>query len=281
MQGSMRNGVLYRRPTAELRTDASGCSSWPTPDANTATYSNGYGGFVNIREAATRWATPAASDDVRGTTPYSQAEVNRPQGKPMTLAKDVAEWQTPSGQMHNSRRQVGATEREPLLPAQASQWPTPAARDEKNGQASDETMARNARPLNEVASRWLTPSANDADKSNDGPATLAKLADGTADDTHHRLRNQVVLWSTPRASERMQENSRDANTSLSRQVQQPTGATSPKRSGRRLNPAFTCWLMGMPWWWTRAEPTSFGAQETESWRCALLRRLSSLCGERE
>jgi len=243
MQGSMRNGVLYRRPTVELRTDASGCSSWPTIRPCSGERSSG----ANRTEFYRAWATPAASDDVRGTTPYSQAEIDRPQGKPMTLAKDVAEWQTPSSQMHNSRRQVGATEREPLLPAQANQWATPKADDPRAG-----------------------------------------VCDSELNRKQPRLIAQVTKWSTPRASERMQENSADANTSLSRQVQvistdgielSPTAPSTSER--RRLNPAFVCWLMGWPWWWTRAEPTSFGAQETESWRCALLRRLSSLCGALE
>ena len=31
---------------------------WPTPDANTSTYSNGYNGFMNLREAVRMWPTP-------------------------------------------------------------------------------------------------------------------------------------------------------------------------------------------------------------------------------
>ena len=59
----------------------------------------------------------------------------------------------------------------------------------------------------------------------------------------------------------------------------PTGETSPKRSGRRLNPAFVCLLMGWPWWWTRAEPISFGAAAMASWRRAQQWHLSNLLGE--
>ena len=44
------------------------------------------------------------------------------------------------------------------------------------------------------------------------------------------------------------------------------GETSPSTSRRRLNPAFVCWLMGLNWWWTRAEPISFAAAEMESYR---------------
>ena len=44
---------------------------------------------------------------------------------------------------------------------------------------------------------------------------------------------------------------------------------------RRLNPAFVCWLMGWPWWWTRAEPISCAAAEMALWRCRLRSRLWS------
>ena len=41
--------------------------------------------------------------------------------------------------------------------AQQGQWSTPAARDWKNGQASAETMERNARPLNEQVQHHFRP----------------------------------------------------------------------------------------------------------------------------
>ena len=34
-----------------------------------------------------------------------------------------------------------------------------------------------------------------------------------------------------------------------------------------------------PWWWTRAEPISFAAEEMALWRCRLRSRLSDLCGD--
>lgn len=52
-------------------------------------------------------------------------------------------------------------------------------------------------------------------------------------------------------------------------------------SRRRLNPAFVCWLMGWPWFWTNPGRISFAAQETALWRCRLQSRLSSLLGEPE
>lgn len=59
------------------------------------------------------------------------------------------------------------------------------------------------------------------------------------------------------------------------------GETSSKPARglrRRLSPAFDCWLMGAPWFWTRAEPINFAAQETASFRSKLLAHLSNLHG---
>lgn len=96
-----------------------------------------------------------------------------------------SDWQTPSSAGHSSRKQIGATEREALLskeaetwmspnagdakgrqyqrtngqtgqeydvlPGQAMKWPTARARDHRGGKVSQETLDRNARPLNEIA----------------------------------------------------------------------------------------------------------------------------------
>lgn len=57
--------------------------------------------------------------------------------------------------------------------------------------------------------------------------------------------------------------------------------TRPKHVlGRlRLNPAFACWLMGWPLWWTNPGLTSCAKSAMELYRCRLLQHLSSLCGE--
>lgn len=113
---------------------------------------------------------------------------------------------------------------------------------------------------------------------------------GRGSQNQKNIASTAIQWGTPIARDHKDGTSADAdvptNGLLGRQVirclhpdPDPTGAESPKPSGRRLNPAFVCWLMGSPWWWTRAEPISFGAAETELWRCKLQSRLLSLCGE--
>lgn len=54
---------------------------------------------------------------------------------------------------------------------------------------------------------------------------------------------------------------------------------SPTRRtlGPRLNPAFACWLMGMPIWWTNPGITSSVKSEMELWRCRLDAQLRSFC----
>lgn len=104
---------------------------WQTPNSRDSE-GNGFRGQDRTEEAklsgqAKLWSTPAASDDKRGTTPYSQTEIDRPQGKPMTLGKDVACWATPS------------------------------ARDHKSGEASEETLLKNSRPLSETALQFSLP----------------------------------------------------------------------------------------------------------------------------
>ena len=106
--------------------------------------------------------------------------------------------------------------------------------------------------LNLQTQQWRIPQAH----VTEAKKTVTKLEGRTPSDPQVGLADQVAVFSPP--------------------DQTPTGESSQKRSGRRLNPAFVSWLMGMPWFWTRAEPTSFGAQATASWRYALQQHLSNL-----
>lgn len=66
--------------------------------------------------------------------------------------------------------------------------------------------------------------------------------------------------------------------------QAPTTSAGPTSSPRaptsrpRLNPAFVCWLMGLPAPWTNIEHTSFGAAEMELYHSRLLAQLSRCLG---
>lgn len=198
--GTARNGRCFLRLPLALHTNASGSSSsrgWPTPDANTSTYSNGYNGHQNIREVAatwktphgmsgmdhtgkigsggefakqaTNWATPRASDGEKGGPNCVGSR-----GDPI-LPGQASQWMTPNvpnggrrlsaeevahkGKTANGKRQVG-------LEMQTEYWPTPQAHDAQGGKTPEQIEAMRAKGhgvanLNERVEQWPTPAARD------------------------------------------------------------------------------------------------------------------------
>jgi DNA (cytosine-5)-methyltransferase 1 len=130
------------------------------------------------------------------------------------------------------------------LTGQAIMWPTPAARDWRSGAASEEILAANARPLNEMAALWPTPRGSDGEKG--GP----NARDG-AGSPH--LSNMAVRSSRP-----------DQPT--------PKDGGDGSTAGRTLNPRFVEALMGWPIGWTDCErPVTGFARFKQRMRSALLR----------
>lgn len=136
-----------RRRKSARRIGDGGCSSWPTCDANTATYSNDYMG-PNLREKAVLWQTPRMNE---------RSQQNS-QDEGMALSRRAALWQTPkvpSGGAQAERTTPGGGLRK--LEDTAENWPTPAAQNRRSGKASDATFEANARPLQETACRFSRP----------------------------------------------------------------------------------------------------------------------------
>ena len=97
---------------------AFGGTAWPTPDANTASYSNGQFG-MNIRESAAAWPSPRSED--------SECCGNHP-GATDSLTGATREWRTPKSRDHHAQGpRPDATQRQTDLADQAqSLWQTPA-----------------------------------------------------------------------------------------------------------------------------------------------------------
>ena len=99
-------------------------------------------------------------------------------------------------------------------------WPTPTARDWRDGRSSAASEDIAGRPLNEVAvavTGWPTARAADGAKG---------VCRAVAPDTGPDLPT-VAGWATPRAEERQQRNSQDGGVALSAQVQAVAGWATP------------------------------------------------------
>jgi hypothetical protein len=144
------------------------------------------------------WPTATAHDD--GKSPGAHLRMKQRMGERdgtfanrtaiTSLAVKVQTWPTPRAEdAESAGNHPGATD---SLTGAAKEWPTPSARDWKSGEASQETMDRNARPLNEVATLWTTPQAHDTAPGD--PNRVNRYG------TKHGARNltdDVTLWSTP------------------------------------------------------------------------------------
>lgn len=220
--GSMRNGECFLREAWAPVIGASECSSWPTaraedsescgnhpnatdsltgatrqwptPDANTSTYSNAHNGFQNIREATALWTTPQAHDVThRGSGQKPTAAAGN-----ACLARDTTQWQTP-------------------VAGQASVWPTPTALPIER---SDSTIAKSAAYrkgkanqntvplyLGDLATRWPTPCAQDDNKSPEAHMAMKARMKGGARNTITSLQVLTQTWPTPASRDAKGENS--------------------------------------------------------------------------
>lgn len=233
--GSMRSGYLYERPTWEPVTSESECSFWPTADANSASYSNGVFG-ENLREASVNWPTPRSED--------SEGAGNHPEATD-SLTGATRNWATPHAPRHHDSDHSEST----YLGREIQNWKT--GRDWKGGDASPETLEKNARPLNEQATTWATPHAN---------AITGAGAQGR--DGGLNLQTQVAAYSHPVPA------TQDG----------PDSSNAIPFSRPRLNPVFVCWLMGWPFWWTHPEPINSAPQAMALWRSRARRHLLNLFG---
>lgn len=179
----------------------------------------------------------------------------------------------------------------------ASTWPTPDANQYAGTNRSPSDGAATRPALTMASQQWMTPTVPN------GGCRLAEefvAAKGATPDGKRRvgLEMQTEYRPTPAARDFRSEQGGAATMSHFERPSGPTlsafvehspqvpamkygqhiAASSPS-SRRRLNPAFACWLMGWPWWWTNPGLTNSAQSAMESYRSQLRARMSSLLGE--
>ena len=113
-----------------------------------------------------------------------------------------------------------------LVGAVTGPWATPAARDWKSGKASETTMARNSRPLNEQV-LWPPPTVC-GDYNRKGASSTSET---------------LARWASPRA--------KDADAGADTPSPNREGSESLRtQAGAKLNPEWVECLMGFPSGWT-------------------------------
>lgn len=309
--GGTRSGSLFPRPMWEPATGGPGGSAsrggetWPTPDAAlhagaNRSQSDGAAVRPNISLKAQQWLTPHGM----GTTDHSGKL-----GAGGEFAQQATRWLTPN--VPNGGRSVsaemvaskGTTEdgekRTVGLESQTRHWTSPRATDGTNG-GPNQAGSKGDLMLPSAAAQWPTPrTISGGGESAERKQELGRVNAGGGD-----LQAAVTSWPTPAARDYKGANSAEhalqtgggrkhmdqlanfvAHSPSSPQAQptsdgpesSPVAPTSPQR----LNPAFGCWLMGWPAWWTNPAITSCVKSEMVSYRFALRSHLSSLLGERE
>lgn len=197
----------------------------------------------SLTGAAKDWATPTSAIQ-GGRYEYAKA------GKGgMDISSQTQNWHTPHGMSgidHTGKVGAGGE-----FAKQVEQWATPKA---ITGGANSKREERNAGgpDLQEMVNAWPTPDAS-ADKY--------RLSGNSQQSKSLEPLSRAFMAYSPQtqAIQGGQESS-------------PAGQTSR----RRLNPAFGCFLMGIPCWWTNPGVTSCAQSAMASYRCRLQQHLSNL-----
>lgn len=249
----------YRRKTSALRTNGSGFSSWPTPQAySRGKDDNSVPAYSPLDGAARAWPSPTAEDaessqsrrpgDVTLTEaaqklwPSPVAAPNRGRtedqvpGEPwrqVDLEVVARQWQTPGADSFRSRG--GDRVDEMGLDQQARRWPSPTVPNggrTTNDGVQDPDKAWHQVDLEAFARRWPTPDAGTGSETRDRKAELGRPATGSD------LAGAAQNWPTPDTqngwewSPREEAEGRHA-VSLHHAVEQWQTPTDPRSTTRR------------------------------------------------
>jgi hypothetical protein len=144
------------------------------------------------------------------------------------------------------------------LSGQAQQWPTPRATDGTKG-GPNQAGSKGDLMLPSAAAQWPTPASRDYRTPNSQESQQSR---------NHKGGEQLPNFVEHHFSH-------PVHSTLDGRELSPTGRTLR----RRLNPAFGCWLMGWPIWWTSPALINCVRSEMESYRFRLQSHLLSLCVE--
>jgi hypothetical protein len=270
---AMSNGVRQEdgKRCTGLNTHA---EQWPTPTSRDQKNPNqpDSGNFQRKSDAAAMWATPTVPNGGRTMTPEEAAASGATaKGKrTVGLENQAMFWATPRAE--DSESTGGHRGTADTLHSQTQAWPTPSARDWKDGRASQETLDRNARPLNEAATYWLTPHGMT------GTDHTGKAGVG-GEFSEQATRWQPSLPAPPPVSGPEFWRRIPILLRLCRQLKKQLPSPYRKVSTlfrRKLNPDFVDWLMGWPVGWS-SEDRDFSEEEMASW-LSRQRRLMRNCG---
>lgn len=192
--------------------------------------SSGVQSWLRMTAQLVHYPAPQARDSIPGLPARykgSQSQGNRRSNLPDMLA---ATWPTPhcsdskKVEIHHGKGGMDLRTASNLV-----NWATPSARDWRDGRASQSTMNKNSRPLNEqtvMLTPWVSPTAQDCSRG---------VLPPRPQDTGIPLTQQVAGL-------------RIGGT------QSSSNAETGSKGGFRLNPHFSRWLMGFPPEWQQAAP---------------------------
>lgn len=246
---------------------------------------------IDLNSQAANWAsqepaeglarpTPRATDGTKGGPNQAGSKGD------LMLPSAAAQWHANSAGTNSQSSLVDtdaptATAKDSTPPVLA--WPTPAARDAKGANSSEHVTTNGTGRMHmdqlpnfveHGLKNWPTPSAGVIEAKSKPPIIgTRKPSDpqiGLADiAVHHFSPLDPATPSGATTSTRV--------VSVSGSELSPTTRPVHVLGRLRLNPAFVCWLMGWPFWWTNPGITSSVKAEMVSYRCALQWHLSNYC----
>jgi hypothetical protein len=261
-----------------------GGKRWPTPDANVMNdgedpqtwmdraaklkekHGNGNGAGMPLAVAGAMWMTPNVPNGGRSVSAEpvaSKGMTKDGEKKTVGLESQTRHWATPTASEATGAGHPQSKTGAPNLRTQTSYWSTPdvssGARDMSkiDPQAQKRANTKRTIGLPTEAANWPTPTARD----HKGGGEAVTRADG-------KSRMDMLDW-------RAEAFSRPVQSILDGRELSPTTRTLRPR----LNPAFACWLMGWPIWWTNPAITSSAKSAMVSYRFRLQSALSSLLNE--